>query len=407
MASGVASWLDARDASTALVRARGTDLVFSIRRELHHAGRIDDGTLNDVLGDMEEQGLRYVAVAGRTVEASAGEPRVTDVELSGPPLCQGGNCAGPLVEPVWIGHERVRIVSPLWPFEALRAWRRGLRGLPPPDGGPHRLLVLEFEPLQAVAITRKALTSLIVSLAAAALLLGAAIVFWRLSRRADRISVELARDRQLAVLGEMSAVLGHELRNPLASLKGHAQLLVEKLPEDHPGRRKAETVVREALRLEELTAHVLDFARSGVLDRQAEDPEALARAAADAAGDGRVTVSVRGAPTRWSLDRARMQQVLVNLVKNAVQASPEDAQVDLTVGEEAGTLSFEVRDRGEGIVPGDEERIFEPFYTRRAQGTGLGLAVARRIVLGHGGRLVAGNHPAGGAVFQVLIPREA
>jgi two-component system sensor histidine kinase HydH len=67
-------------------------------------------------------------------------------------------------------------------------------------------------------------------------------------------------------------------------------------------------------------------------------------------------------------------------------------------------LVIEVRDRGEGITPGEEERVFEPFYTRRAKGTGLGLALARRIVEGHSGNITARNHPEGGAVFSVRLP---
>jgi two-component system sensor histidine kinase HydH len=100
-----------------------------------------------------------------------------------------------------------------------------------------------------------------------------------------------------------------------------------------------------------------------------------------------------------------MEQVLINLLRNALQASPDGAEVDFTVAEERRALSFEVRDRGEGIVEAEAEQIFEPFQTNRVRGTGLGLAVAKRIVEGHGGRISASNHPDGGAVFRVLLPR--
>jgi signal transduction histidine kinase len=102
-----------------------------------------------------------------------------------------------------------------------------------------------------------------------------------------------------------------------------------------------------------------------------------------------------------------MRQVLSNVVRNAVQATPEPARVDLSVQLRGARLVFAVRDRGEGIEPGDEEKLFEPFFTRRVQGTGLGLAVARRIVEGHGGTIQARTHPEGGAVFTIELPREA
>jgi signal transduction histidine kinase len=102
-----------------------------------------------------------------------------------------------------------------------------------------------------------------------------------------------------------------------------------------------------------------------------------------------------------------MEQVLTNLLRNAVQASPESDPVELAAyleGED--TLVFEVRDRGEGLTPGDEESVFQPFVTRRTKGSGLGLTLARQIVEGHGGRIEARNRPGGGAVFRVSIPRE-
>ncbi len=266
-----------------------------------------------------------------------------------------------------------------------------------------RWLVIEFEPLEAQRIERRAAASLTVSLTAAVLLLIATFVISRSAARADRIRAQLAHDRQLKALGQMSAVLGHELRNPLASLKGHAQLAEEKLDEDHPSRRGIVRVVDEATRLETLTTQVLDFAKSGVVERRAVPPAALAREAAERL-DGAIELDGSEAPESFPLDPERMEQVLVNLLDNALAAQPGERPVELRIASEGVALLITVRDRGPGLQPGDESRIFEPFYTRRIRGTGLGLALAQRIVEAHGGTIQARNHPEGGALFEIVIP---
>jgi two-component system, NtrC family, sensor histidine kinase HydH len=197
----------------------------------------------------------------------------------------------------------------------------------------------------------------------------------------------------------MSAVLAHEIRNPLASLKGNAQLLAAMLPSGEKPRAKAERVVEEAVRLEQLTNDLLKFVRTGAIERTEVDAGALLREAA-ASIPGEVIVD---APAiRWSLDAGRMREVVVNLITNAVEAGPP---VRASVRATASTLIIEVADRGPGIAEEDRARIFEPFFTNKTQGTGLGLAVARRVVELHGGTIVALPDPAGGALFRVEIPR--
>ena len=280
---------------------------------------------------------------------------------------------------------------------------------PPPDHPLHgKHLLFEVDSVAAHALLWRARVTSAVSLLAALILFGLAAVFLRLVRHAEKVSAQLEHDRQLKALGQMSAVLGHEIKNPLASLKGHAQLLLEKLPAEHPGRRGAEIVLRETIRLEELSRHVLEFARSGAVNCEAADPEAVARTAIDSVGGSDIRFHVELAPAAWSLDRVRMEEVLVNLLRNAREASPAGQPVEVTLGLQGErSLAIEVRDHGSGIEPGEEERVFEPFYTRRAKGTGLGLALARRIVEGHGGTITAHNHPDGGAVFSVRLPSPA
>ncbi|MBN1771865.1 MAG: HAMP domain-containing histidine kinase [Deltaproteobacteria bacterium] len=280
--------------------------------------------------------------------------------------------------------------------------------LPPPGDGPEPAwLVLEFEPLLARQVEAQGLRTLVVGLAAAALFVAFAFVFVRAQRQREALERRLERERRLAVLGEMSAVLAHEIRNPLTALKGHAQLLAEVLPGEGAERAKVDRVVREALRLETLTSDLLDFVRAGEVRRAETAPAELLRAAAEEVDAGRFELRLARAPARWPLDPARMRQALVNVLRNAAQASPAGTRATVEAEERGGRLAIEVRDRGPGIPAGDEERIFEPFHTTRVQGTGLGLAVARRIVALHGGTIVARNGPDGGAVFAIELPRGA
>ena len=284
----------------------------------------------------------------------------------------------------------------------------GHADLPPPPAGmgppPHQAFLIEFEPVLANRLRASVVGSVLAGIAASALLVSAVVVFWRMSVRAERLQLALERDRRLAGLGEMSAVLAHEIRNPLASLKGHAQLLLEMVPADSRYAEKAGRVVREAVRLESLCEDLLSLVRSSRVERVAVDPASLLREAAAAVDDGSFKIDSAGAPSQWPLDPVRMHQVLANLLRNALQASPNGTRPHATVGQEDGALVFTVRDFGGGVPPGEEERIFEPFHTTRTRGTGLGLAVARRIAELHGGTISLRNHPAGGAEFRVVIP---
>ncbi|MEM9492882.1 MAG: histidine kinase dimerization/phospho-acceptor domain-containing protein, partial [Myxococcota bacterium] len=213
----------------------------------------------------------------------------------------------------------------------------GPPGPPPGLGGRDKMpdglagTILEFEPLVAQATIDRAQRTLIISILIALTLLIAAGLAFRWLRRREQLEDKLAHERQLAKLGEMSAVLAHELRNPLASLKGHAQLLSESLPEGR-AQAKADRVVNEALRLENLTSDLLAFVRTGSISRRPVDPVSVVRSAVEELDAERVEIYDDLAPAEWSLDPDRMHQVLSNLLHNAVQASPEEQSIIARVG---------------------------------------------------------------------------
>lgn len=275
---------------------------------------------------------------------------------------------------------------------------------PSPPGQFLPDLVIEFEPTVANQLRERATKSFVFSITAAISLLLLTLGLWLALAREERRRVRSERERQLATLGEMSAVLAHEIRNPLASLKGHAQLLGEQLGGDARLHKKVVRIVDEAKRLEELTSTLLDLVRSSSVAPKPTDPAALLRESAHAVDPARIRVDTAHAPSSWPLDALRLDQVLKNLLQNALQASPPDAQVQASVSVERGRLVMRVRDHGAGLPPGEEQQLFEPFFTTRVKGTGLGLAVARRIVELHGGRITAENAAGGGALFTLWLP---
>lgn len=334
-----------------------------------------------ILRDHASEGLRYIGMLeGRgQIVAAAGEPVGESVE----------DTVGP-GRSTQIVDGRIRM--------SLRALRRMKAG------GRATRYIVEIEPVQANELRGQAAWTLGIGALAAASLLAVAIVLVRREARRNADERARERERRLAHLGEMSAVLAHEIKNPLASLKGNAQLLsqmiAKALPDGEKPRAKAERVVDEAVRLEQLTNDLLKFVRTGAIHRAPVDPAALVREAAGSI-PGEVSVETAKAPPTWSLDAGRIREVIVNLVDNAVAAG---APVVATVRTEGKRLVLEVADHGPGVPEEDREKIFEPFHTGKTHGTGLGLAVARRVVESHGGTLSVLSAPSGGALFRAEIP---
>ena len=389
-----------RDASQALVRGQAVALQADLRaefRDIH--GPPSDEDLQLMVESYADSGLHYIALVRRDqliAEGGQSAMHAREVVRSVRRMRRA--------KLVVVG-DRVRLV--------LRA--AGPRASRRRDAPTRRrkmpAVFIEFEPRAAHALMASSRRSLATGAGTAILLWLTALLLLRWFSRQDAARTQLEEDRRLASLGHMSAVLAHEIRNPLASLKGNAQLL-EKLvaqDEDAHGKgagkvvSKAQRVVTEACRLELLVNDLLDFARSGELHRRDEDPGQLLRACAEAIGSKSIELEISAAPSKWSLDSARIKQVLNNLLQNAIQASD---RVEASVSTRGARLQFVVRDHGAGISESSSDSLFEPFHTKKTQGTGLGLSVAKRLVELHGGTISARNADGGGAEFCVEIPAE-
>src|SRR5262249_29398581 len=134
------------------------------------------------------------------------------------------------------------------------------------------------------------------------------------------------------------------------------------------------------------------------------EPAAVLRSAVRELPSDRVDIETATAPATWRFDAARMQQALANLVRNALEASPDGERVSATAEADGKALVSRIRDRGAELPQGRPAPLYEPVHTTRVHGTGLGLAVARRIAELHGGRVTARTHPGGGAEFCIVIP---
>jgi len=220
----------------------------------------------------------------------------------------------------------------------------------------------------------------------------------------------LQQAEKLSEMGELASEIAHETLNPLAGVKGmlqalrHAALPAERL------REELRDMERELARVEGIVRRVVYYARPLEAHMQPVSVDLAIKTAADIAAR---TPSTRGrtirvhppdGDQRWVMDPELIQQVLVNLLVNGCEASPQGATVELDATVEDDGLVLRVRDRGHGIAATVRERLFHPFFTTKPHGNGLGLAVSRNIVREHGGRIDAEPAEGGGSIFTVVLP---
>ena len=220
----------------------------------------------------------------------------------------------------------------------------------------------------------------------------------------------LKRAERLSVLGQVAAGLAHEIRNPLAGLKGALEIIASRVAPGTPEAEFAGIAARDAARLDGLVSDFLTYARP-------RDPElrevdlysviehvaTVTRPEADRLGVSLV-IEASGSPIAVRVDREQMTQVLLNVVLNAIQASPPGGTVRVKPRLEATSAVIEITDQGPGISPEHLTRIFEPFFTTKQRGTGLGLAISQRIVLAHDGSIDVVRSSAAGTTFRVRLP---
>jgi signal transduction histidine kinase len=227
---------------------------------------------------------------------------------------------------------------------------------------------------------------------------------------------QLRRSETLAVAGKLASGIAHEVGTPLNIISGRAEIVLRTLPSEHPGREDLERIIHQIDRVSNIVRSLLDSVRAGkseirpvpvgvLIDRLQLLLEHVLR---------KREISIETAVPEDLADVAgdpgRLQQVFINLLVNAVEATPPSGRITISarscLNDGRDGVSVEVSDTGIGIGPDVLGQVFEPFFTTKpaGQGTGLGLAITRDIVREHGGTIVARSRPGRGSCFTVWLP---
>lgn len=222
------------------------------------------------------------------------------------------------------------------------------------------------------------------------------------------------RSERLAALGQLTAGLAHELRNPLGTIRASAEMLRKSASsESDVGKEMTEFITSEVDRANSLVTRFLEFARPLPLKPAPTDVhEVIDRAVAQlerspARGDVSIYKNYDPGLRPAPMDGEWMERVFYNLLLNAAEASEPGGSVTVKTRAAGEFLEIAIIDRGSGVLPEHLESIFNPFFTTKPAGTGLGLAIVSKIVDEHGGQIVADSEPGRGSIFRVLLPAVA
>jgi len=232
------------------------------------------------------------------------------------------------------------------------------------------------------------------------------ILLWRMFVRYVRLQNELAGQKHMALIGQMTAVLAHEIRNALASIKGYAQLTDEKTPESDVRKPGLAAILTGSNRIERLVNKLLLFSKEEIYHTEPIAIVPFLREAALLAlpsWAGRVEID-GDARLRVKADKEKLHRVIDNGIRNAIQAMGEMGVLTLSARKDGRWVVIRIEDTGTGIADEEMPRLFTPFFTTKSDGTGLGLSYAEKVVKGMGGRIEITNRNNGtGAVLTIRL----
>jgi signal transduction histidine kinase len=222
----------------------------------------------------------------------------------------------------------------------------------------------------------------------------------------------MMQQEKMASIGRLSAGVAHEINNPLTTILTSSLLIQEDMEPDNPIYEDIKTIAKEALRCRKIVKSLLEFARQSPTTRTAGSINDVARESHTltrkhgAFHDITVTADLADDLPLVYIDRDQMQQALINLLMNAIEATPPGGEVTLATRylpvEDLAEVT--VKDTGRGIDPDNAGKIFEPFFTTRSDGNGLGLAITHGIIEQHGGTITFDSKPGEGTCFHIRLP---
>ena len=227
------------------------------------------------------------------------------------------------------------------------------------------------------------------------------------------VEEQLSASQKFSALGKLSASLAHEIKNPLSSIKGTAEILLDEFPEDHPKREFAQILLKEAARLNTTVEEVLQYSRGQRGTGSAT--ETVAKVINQVAGLLKSQLKKKAifleivpekAAEEFHVDAGKLSQVFLNIILNGIDVVPKGGTIRVTLALADQGLEVSICDSGPGVPAADRERIFTPFVSGKEGGTGLGLSISRKIVESYGGRLTVSDSELGGASFTVFLPVE-
>lgn len=245
---------------------------------------------------------------------------------------------------------------------------------------------------------------------AIAILTGALTDRERISRqRQEQTQLQLERSHKLSMVGQMAAGVAHEIKNPLASIKGGVEIICSDDTPEPERQEFREIVGREIKRIDGTVQEFLEFARPRESHLEEIDLSEVVAAGVrqleNQASSAGITIAQTSSSGVMVLaDREKIHQVVLNLLLNAIDASDDGGRVEVSVSANGDTAALAVRDFGHGIDIANTERIFDPFYTSKPKGTGLGLAIVKSIIESHQGAVELVTVEGRGALFCVTLP---
>ena len=231
----------------------------------------------------------------------------------------------------------------------------------------------------------------------------------KVRRKQQETELALARSQQLSLVGQMAAGVAHEIKNPLASIKGAVEILVDKDTPEPAREEFGYIVVRETRRIDRTLRDFLEFGRPRESKVKAMDLSETVAAGLRQMESQAITAGV----TRCreiepgvivAADAEKMHQVMLNLLLNALEATPKGGTVTIRVESTGRTARLSVADTGAGIPADALERVFDPFYTTKSSGSGLGLAVVKQIIENHNGAIKVESTCGHGTTFTITLP---